>query len=33
MLENEAKENKKKSQTCSCGRRDKKRKRKFMYGK
>lgn len=31
MLENEAKENKKKSQTCSCGRRDKKRKRKSMY--
>lgn len=32
MLENEAKENKKKSQTCSCGRRDKKKKRKSMYG-
>ncbi|XP_061173738.1 protein PALS1-like isoform X1 [Saccostrea echinata] len=31
MLENETKESKKKSQTCSCGRRDKKRKRKSLY--
>ncbi|XP_048734647.2 protein PALS1-like isoform X3 [Ostrea edulis] len=31
MLENEAKENKKKSQTCSCGQRNKKRKRKSVY--